>query len=105
MTREKAADGKSFVNPPAESRSEAYSRFSQPITNDIRGGFDIHIYFLQSNEFESKFAHELHERIRRECMLPRMLRGTFATSLTRVVPELRIYKVWDRPIGPHPLGM
>jgi hypothetical protein len=21
------------------------------------------------------------------------------------VPELRIYKVWDKPIGPHPLGM
>jgi hypothetical protein len=21
------------------------------------------------------------------------------------VPELRIYRVWDKPIGPHPLGM
>jgi hypothetical protein len=21
------------------------------------------------------------------------------------VPELRIYKVWNKPIGPHPLGM
>lgn len=21
------------------------------------------------------------------------------------VPELRIYKVWDKPIGPHPMGM
>lgn len=21
------------------------------------------------------------------------------------VPELRIYQVWDQPIGPHPVGM
>jgi aromatic ring-cleaving dioxygenase len=21
------------------------------------------------------------------------------------VPELRIYKVWDKPIGPHPMAM
>ena len=21
------------------------------------------------------------------------------------VPELRIYKIWDRPVGPHPLPM
>ena len=21
------------------------------------------------------------------------------------VPELRIYRVWDKPIGPHPLAM
>jgi hypothetical protein len=23
----------------------------------------------------------------------------------RTVPELRIYRVWDKPIGPHPVGM
>ena len=23
----------------------------------------------------------------------------------RVVPELRIYRIWDRPLGPHPIGM
>jgi aromatic ring-cleaving dioxygenase len=22
-----------------------------------------------------------------------------------IVPELRIYRVWDRPIGPHPVAM
>lgn len=27
-------------------------------------------------------------------------------ALTRfVVPELRIYRFWDRPIGPHPVAM
>ncbi|KAL5379939.1 hypothetical protein PMIN04_006349 [Paraphaeosphaeria minitans] len=87
LPNEKAGDGKSYVNPPAEKKSEAYTRFTAPITNDIRGGFDIHIYFLQTNAAESKFANELWERIRRE------------------FPELRIYRVWDKPIGPHPLAM
>jgi aromatic ring-cleaving dioxygenase len=25
--------------------------------------------------------------------------------MTIAVPELRIYKVWDKPIGPHPMAM
>ncbi|KAF2134662.1 hypothetical protein P153DRAFT_362409 [Dothidotthia symphoricarpi CBS 119687] len=84
---EKAADGKSFVNPPAAQKSEAYTSFAAPITNGTRGGFDVHIYFLQSDTEELSFATALWERIRRE------------------FPELRIYKVWDKPIGPHPVGM
>ncbi|KAF1848532.1 uncharacterized protein K460DRAFT_334759 [Cucurbitaria berberidis CBS 394.84] len=87
LPNEKASDGKSFVNPPAEKKSEAYNSFVAPISNGIRGGFDVHIYFLQVDAEEVKFAAELWERIRRE------------------FPELRIYKVWDRPIGPHPLAM
>ncbi|KAJ4341478.1 hypothetical protein N0V87_001870 [Didymella glomerata] len=101
----KAADGKSYVNPPAEKKSEAYTSFVSPITNGERGGFEyadsrhriqlcpklmtfsIHIYFLQSEPEELKFATELWERIRRE------------------FPELRIYRIWDRPLGPHPIGM
>ncbi|KAF2739377.1 hypothetical protein EJ04DRAFT_484139 [Polyplosphaeria fusca] len=84
---EKAEDGKSYVNPPAEKKSEAYSAFVTPITNGTRGGFDIHIYYLSSDAEESKYANELWERIRRE------------------FPELRIYRVWDKPIGPHPMAM
>ncbi|RYO37551.1 hypothetical protein AA0111_g2503 [Alternaria arborescens] len=84
---EKAADGKSYLNPPAEMMSEAYGSFVAPLDNGIRGGFDAHIYFLQSDNEEVKFANELWERIRRE------------------FPELRIYRVWDRPIGPHPVAM
>jgi len=37
---EKAEDGKSYVNPPAEKKSEAYNSFVAPITNGIRGGFE-----------------------------------------------------------------
>ncbi|KAI2486627.1 DodA Aromatic ring-cleaving dioxygenase [Pyrenophora tritici-repentis] len=87
LPNEKADDGKSYVNPPAEKRSEAYTSFVAPITNGIRGGFDIHIYFLQTDPEETKYANELWERIRRE------------------FPELRIYRVWDKPIGPHPIAM
>ncbi|KAF2799914.1 hypothetical protein K505DRAFT_264892 [Melanomma pulvis-pyrius CBS 109.77] len=87
LPNEKAVDGKSFVNPPADKKSDAYKSFISPITNGVRGGFDIHIYFLQSDADEVKYATELWERIRRE------------------FPELRIYKVWEKPIGPHITGM
>ncbi|QDS71767.1 hypothetical protein FKW77_009196 [Venturia effusa] len=87
LPNEIAADGKSYVNPPTGKLSEAYSSFTSPITNGERGGFDIHVYFLQTDPEQVRFATELWERIRRE------------------FPELRIYKVWDKPIGPHPLAM
>ncbi|RTE70864.1 putative 21.2 kDa protein [Fusarium euwallaceae] len=87
LPEEKAEDGKSYVNPPAEKRSEAYDKFIAPLDQGIRGGFDLHIYYLQTNPEQSKYAHELWQRIRRE------------------FPELRIYRFWDRPIGPHPIAM
>ncbi|TVY16037.1 putative 21.2 kDa protein [Lachnellula arida] len=84
---EKAADGKSYVNPPTGVLSKSYERFTEPLDNGIRGAFDIHIYYFQKNETQKKFAFELWERIRRE------------------FPELRIYRFWDLPIGPHPTAM
>ena len=41
----------------------------------------------QENKAQTVFAHELWTRIRHE------------------FPELRIYRVWDRPVGPHPIAM
>ncbi|KAH7119148.1 DOPA-like domain-containing protein [Dendryphion nanum] len=87
LPNKKAEDGKSFINPPAAKKSGAYDAFVAPISNNQRGGFDVHIYFLQTDAEETRFANELWERIRRE------------------FPELRIYRVWDRPIGPHPVAM
>ncbi|SPJ72646.1 uncharacterized protein FTOL_02375 [Fusarium torulosum] len=84
---EKAADGKSYVNPPAEKLSDAYEKFIDPLDQSERGAFDVHIYYLQTNEQQTKYAKELWERIRRE------------------FPELRIYKLWSEPIGPHPIAM
>ncbi|KZT43098.1 hypothetical protein SISSUDRAFT_738244 [Sistotremastrum suecicum HHB10207 ss-3] len=79
------SDGKSLVNIPGPL-SSAYETFPPPFRPN-KNGFDFHIYYTQSSETESKYARELHERIRRE------------------FPELRIYKFWDRPIGPHPVAM
>ncbi|KAK0510067.1 hypothetical protein JMJ35_007461 [Cladonia borealis] len=84
---EKTEDGKSYVNPQNGVLSKAYERFVDPIDNGVRGGFDVHIYYYQENKAQTRFAHELWTRIRHE------------------FPELRIYRVWDRPIGPHPIAM
>jgi len=65
----KADDGKSYINPPATSQSPAYSSFVSPVVNDRRGGFDVHIYYEVGDEWQSKYATELWERIRRECKL------------------------------------
>ena len=83
MPSEMAADGKSYVNPPSEKRSDAYDQFIEPLDRSERGGLwvimnrmvriaidthsDVHIYYLQSNEEQTKYAKELWERIRREC--------------------------------------
>ena len=50
VASEKAADGKSYANPPAEKKSEAYSSFVSPITNGSRGGFEYADYNCQVEE-------------------------------------------------------
>ncbi|KAK7995126.1 DOPA-like domain-containing protein [Apiospora arundinis] len=87
LPNERDEDGKSYKNPPREGRSEAYDRFVEPLDNGRRGGFDVHIYYYQNNKDQTEYAHQLWERIRRE------------------FPELRIYTLWDRPLGPHPVAM
>ncbi|KAF8892283.1 DOPA-like domain-containing protein [Infundibulicybe gibba] len=79
-------DGKSFYNPPAPAQSSAYETFPAPIKSE-NNGFDFHIYYMQSVEIEKQYAAELHKRIRRE------------------FPELRIYRLMDKPVGPHPTAM
>ncbi|KAF9820590.1 hypothetical protein IEO21_01293 [Rhodonia placenta] len=77
-------DGKSLYNPPGPL-SKAYDEFPKGF-NPNKNGFDFHIYYMQHSATESQYAKELHERVRRE------------------FPELRIYRLWDRPIGPHPVA-
>lgn len=78
-------DGKSLRNLPGP-QSETYNKFPAPFRQE-KNGFDFHIYYMQNVEAEVRYAKELHERIRRE------------------FPELRIYPLKDRPIGPHPTAM
>ncbi|KAJ7281498.1 DOPA-like domain-containing protein [Mycena rebaudengoi] len=79
-------DGQSLLNLPSTALSPAYTTFEPPI-DPARNGFDFHIYYMHTVPAQLTFARRLHERIRRE------------------FPELRIYKFWERPIGPHPTAM
>lgn len=67
-------------------RSSAYETFPAPILSS-RNGFDFHVYFMPTNPVHVQHALQLHQRISSE------------------FPELPIYRVWDRPIGPHPTAM
>ncbi|KAA8907224.1 DOPA 4,5-dioxygenase [Sphaerosporella brunnea] len=86
---EQVARGKSSLvaRSNGHGESSAYTAFPAPITNGTRGGFDIHVYHNAANAKQAQFARELHDRIRLE------------------FPELRIYKFWDKPIGPHTMAM
>ncbi|KAL1842255.1 hypothetical protein VTJ49DRAFT_5733 [Mycothermus thermophilus] len=87
LPEERNEDGKSFKNPQTGVLSSAYEKFPEPLDNGRRGGFDVHIYYFQNNQQQTEYAQQLHQRIRRE------------------FPELRIYRFWDRPVGPHPVAM
>ncbi|OAA54701.1 Dopa 4,5-dioxygenase [Cordyceps fumosorosea ARSEF 2679] len=87
LPTDKAADGKSLVNLPPGTPSSSYQQFIEAYDTEKRGAFDVHVYYDQTNQDQTRYATELYERIRRE------------------FPELRIYKLWDRPIGPHPTAM
>ncbi|KAK9788181.1 putative DOPA-like domain-containing protein [Seiridium cardinale] len=78
---------KSYVNPPRESLSKSYEEFVEPLDRSPRGAFDVHIYYMPANQEQATYARELWERIRRE------------------FPELSVYTLWDKPIGPHPVAM
>ncbi|GJJ11284.1 hypothetical protein Clacol_005516 [Clathrus columnatus] len=79
------ADGKSLINISGP-KSAYYDTFPEPFQKN-KNGFDFHIYYRPNISSETAYAKELHERVRRE------------------FPELRIYRFWDKPVGPHPTAM
>ncbi|KAK6334618.1 hypothetical protein TWF718_010074 [Orbilia javanica] len=84
----KRLDGKSFENPPSESLSTAYNEFPNPLDKRPgRAAFDAHVYYDEQDKKQKEFTRSLWERIRYE------------------FPELRIYRIWERPIGPHLAAM
>ncbi|CAG8373533.1 unnamed protein product [Penicillium salamii] len=105
LSEEKNEDGKSLKNPEGVL-SKAYEEFPDPLSKGREGGFDIHIYHFQVHH--AQLLNYFHER-------PANLyqnnpeQVTFAKALweriRREFPELRIYRFWDRPIGPHPVAM
>lgn len=59
---------------------------------DIKS-YDIHTYWNNNNETERKFAFELREQVLKD----------FAREIAN--GDIRVYKFWDKPIGPHPINM
>eukprot|EP00246_Nothoceros_aenigmaticus_P010071 TRINITY_DN26384_c0_g1_i1.p2 TRINITY_DN26384_c0_g1~~TRINITY_DN26384_c0_g1_i1.p2 ORF type:complete len:134 (+),score=18.04 TRINITY_DN26384_c0_g1_i1:178-579(+) len=57
-------------------------KFMSPIRS-----YDVHIYFFQTHATHLGVARTLREEIQEK------------------FPELKVYKFWDQPIGPHPIGM
>ncbi|GAA6001201.1 hypothetical protein JCM10207_007460 [Rhodosporidiobolus poonsookiae] len=84
LTDDRNADGKSLVNPQRDGKSAWYDSYPEEI-DESNNAFDFHIYYASSAQTEH--ARKLHERIRRE------------------FPELRVYKFWEQPVGPHPVPM
>ncbi|GJN88363.1 hypothetical protein Rhopal_001328-T1 [Rhodotorula paludigena] len=86
LSEERNEDGKSLRNPPRPDGSDSLWYRSYPEELDqSNNAFDFHIYY--ASEAQTEHARKLHERIRRE------------------FPELRVYRFWDRPVGPHPVPM
>lgn len=56
-------------------------KFAPPIRS-----YDVHVYFFHTDETSVAQARELQASIRKS------------------FPHLEVYKFWDRPIGPHPIG-
>ena len=55
--------------------------------------YDVHTYWNNNSEEERKYAWELRQKVEKE----------FAQEIE--AGDIRIYKFWDKPIGPHPINM
>lgn len=55
--------------------------------------YDIHTYYFQSHEASKQEASDLRDKLAKD----------FATEVAN--GDINIYKLWDRPIGPHPYAM
>ncbi|GAA6048961.1 hypothetical protein JCM3770_007139 [Rhodotorula araucariae] len=84
LTDERNADGKSLVNPPRPNPSPWYTSYPEEL-DETNNAFDFHVYY--ASKAQTEHARRLHERIRRE------------------FPELRVYRFWETPVGPHPVPM
>ncbi|KAL8665667.1 MAG: hypothetical protein Q9168_007650 [Polycauliona sp. 1 TL-2023] len=67
--------------------SSYYSEFTSPIRNEGGASYDIHIYFDGNNDHQVEVMRGMRQAIK----------DTF--------PELVLYNIHDKPIGPHPLPM
>ncbi|KAK6463763.1 DOPA-like domain-containing protein [Scheffersomyces coipomensis] len=55
--------------------------------------YDIHTYWNNNNKVDRDFAFQLRENVLKD----------FAKEIED--GDIRVYKFWDKPIGPHPINM
>ena len=67
---------------------------------------------MQSIDSQKEYARALHERVRREFPEVRILAPYIMCTQYQIYlfiypssTQLRIYKFWEKPIGPHPVAM
>lgn len=73
----------------------------------------LHIYYNQNSPGQLAHARALHERIRRWVGWIEKASSVLTCfgfdlpfpSHRREFPELRVYKFWETPVGPHPVAM
>lgn len=76
-------------------------------------GHNWHGFNQQNNPDQVAYARALYERVRRECIINPPIFCFPAVSEKRsgywlqwpIVPELRIYRFFEGPLGPHPIAM
>ncbi len=78
---ERGEDGKSFVNPQTGVSSTAYDRFVEPISNGLRGGFDVHIYYFQVLYIRSLAVHMILPEASQEALTTSAGSGQGAVGL------------------------
>ena len=65
---------------------------SSPFYGGIKS-YDVHTYWNNNSETERNAAFDLREKFLRE----------FKSEVD--AGDIKVYKFWDKPIGPHPINM
>lgn len=74
------------VPPPEQQQQHQQGGLTDKFPPPIRS-YDVHIYFFQTDSAHADAARQLRDEIQLK------------------FPELKVYKFWEQPIGPHPVGM
>ncbi|KAL8921011.1 MAG: hypothetical protein Q9172_004234 [Xanthocarpia lactea] len=85
------------------SSIDRYTQFTSPIGNGSKAGFDVHVYFHKvsgQNDAEKQGLNNLQDDDH-EVRNMRAIRD----AIKEEFPELQMYSIRDKAIGPHPLPM
>ena len=86
MEQPAATQAPTLTSEQQQKQEEEEEGFPTKFEGPIRS-YDVHIYYFHTDEAQTRVARELREEI------------------IERFPETIVYKLWERPIGPHPVGM